>query len=48
MRERMAILNGSLTIDSKAGHGTRVTIKVPERSHPRPTPVEVEVTNAGG
>jgi len=46
MRERMAILNGSLTIDSTAGHGTRVIIKVPERSHPRSTPIEV--TSAGG
>ena len=36
MRERMALLNGSLTIDSAPGRGTRVTASVPERSHPRP------------
>ncbi|MHB8188047.1 MAG: GAF domain-containing sensor histidine kinase [Dermatophilaceae bacterium] len=42
MRERMALLNGSLTIDSAPGRGTRVTASVPERSHPRPAPVEVK------
>jgi two-component system nitrate/nitrite sensor histidine kinase NarX len=42
MRERMALLNGSLTIDSAPGRGTRVTAGVPERSHPRPAPVEVK------
>ena len=36
MRERMALLNGSLTIDSAPGRGTRVTASVPERSHRRP------------
>jgi signal transduction histidine kinase len=41
MRERMGLLNGSLTIDSTPGHGTRVVASVPERSHPRPTPFEV-------
>jgi signal transduction histidine kinase len=45
MRERMVLLNGSLTIDSAPGRGTRVIAGVPERSHPRP--VLVEVTNAG-
>jgi signal transduction histidine kinase len=44
MRERMALLNGTLTIDSAPGRGTRVIADVPERSHPRPAPVEV--TNA--
>ncbi|MEO6144806.1 MAG: GAF domain-containing sensor histidine kinase [Dermatophilaceae bacterium] len=41
MRERMALLNGTLTIDSAPGHGTRVMATVPERSHPRPVPSEV-------
>jgi two-component system nitrate/nitrite sensor histidine kinase NarX len=45
MRERMALLNGSLTIDSAPGRGTRVTASVPERSHPKPA--LVEVNNAG-
>ena len=45
MRERMVLLNGSLTIDSAPGRGTRVIAGVPERSHPRPT--LVEVTSAG-
>ncbi len=45
MRERMALLNGSLTIDSAPGRGTRVTASVPERSHPRTA--SVEVMNAG-
>jgi signal transduction histidine kinase len=36
MRERMALLNGSLTVDSVPGRGTRVIADVPERSHPRP------------
>ncbi|NMM22440.1 MAG: GAF domain-containing sensor histidine kinase [Phycicoccus sp.] len=45
MRERMALLNGSLTIDSAPGRGTRVTASVPERSHPRTS--SVEVMNAG-
>jgi signal transduction histidine kinase len=35
MRERMGLLNGSLTIDSAPGHGTRVIADVPERSIPR-------------
>jgi len=35
MRERMGLLNGSLTIDSSPGHGTRVIAGVPERSIPR-------------
>ena len=39
MRERMELLNGSLTIDSAPGRGTRVVACVPERSHPRPAPV---------
>ena len=39
MRERMALLNGSLTIDSAPGRGTRVIAGVPERSYPRPAPV---------
>jgi signal transduction histidine kinase len=34
MRERMGLLNGSLTIDSVPGHGTRVIASVPERSIP--------------
>ena len=46
MSERMALLNGSLTIDSAPGRGTRVIAVVPERSRPRLAPVEV--TNAGG
>ena len=41
MRERMVLLNGSLTIDSAPGRGTRVIAGVPERSHPRSTPLEV-------
>jgi signal transduction histidine kinase len=45
MRDRMALLNGTLTIDSAPGRGTRVVASVPERSHPRPAPVEVK--NAG-
>jgi signal transduction histidine kinase len=45
MRERMVLLNGSLTVDSAPGRGTRVIAGVPERSHPRRTPVEV--TSAG-
>jgi signal transduction histidine kinase len=36
MRERMALLNGSLRIDSAPGRGTRVIADIPERSHPRP------------
>jgi len=44
MRERMALLNGSLRIDSAPGRGTRVIAEVPERSHPRP--VHNEVKNA--
>ena len=39
MRERMALLDGTLTIDSTPGGGTRVIASVPERSHPRPAPV---------
>jgi len=46
MRDRMALLNGSLTIDSAPGRGTRVTASVPERSHPRPAPVEVKSAGA--
>jgi len=42
MRERMALLNGSLRIDSAPGRGTRVIADVPERSHPRPVPIEVK------
>jgi nitrate/nitrite-specific signal transduction histidine kinase len=38
MRERMALLNGSLTIDSEPGRGTRVIAEVPERSRARPVP----------
>jgi signal transduction histidine kinase len=45
MRERMDLLNGSLTVDSAPGRGTRVIAVVPERSHPRP--VLNEVKNAG-
>ncbi len=41
MRERMGLLNGSLTIDSAPGRGTRVTATVSERSQPRPTSIEV-------
>jgi signal transduction histidine kinase len=44
MRERMDLLNGSLTVDSAPGRGTRVIAVVPERSHPRP--VSSEVKNA--
>jgi len=36
MRERMALLSGSLSIDSAPGRGTRVIATVPERSLPRP------------
>jgi len=46
MRERMGLLDGSLTVDSAPGRGTRVIAEVPERSHPRPA--AVEVTGAGG
>ena len=42
MHERMGLLNGSLTIDSPPGHGTRVIASVPERSHPRQAHVEVK------
>jgi signal transduction histidine kinase len=45
MRERMALLNGSLAVDSVPGRGTRVIADVPERSHPRPA--HNEVNNAG-
>jgi signal transduction histidine kinase len=45
MRERTELLNGRLTIDSAPGRGTRVIVEVPERSRPRPVPVEVN--NAG-
>ena len=41
MRERVGLLHGSLTIDSVPGRGTRVIAEVPERSHPRARPVEV-------
>jgi len=39
MRERMALLDGTLAIDSTPGGGTRVIASVPERSHPRPAPL---------
>jgi two-component system nitrate/nitrite sensor histidine kinase NarX len=39
MRERMALLNGSLNVDSAPGRGTRVIADVPERSRPRPAPI---------
>lgn len=42
MRERMALLDGTLTVDSTPGGGTRVIASVPERSHPRPAPLEVK------
>lgn len=42
MRERMGLLNGSLTIDSAPGRGTRVIASVPERSRPKPIPIEVK------
>ena len=42
MRERMGLLNGSLTIDSPPGHGTRVIASVPERSRPKLAPIEVK------
>lgn len=42
MRERMALLNGSLSIDSAPGRGTRVIAEVPERSYPRSANVEVK------
>ena len=45
MRERMGLINGSLTIDSAPGRGTRIIAIVPERSYPRP--VTLEVKNAG-
>jgi len=44
MRERIALLNGSLTVESVPGRGTRVIANVPERSHRRP--VHNEVKNA--
>lgn len=46
MRERMALLNGSLTIDSGPGRGTRILAEVPERSRPRPATVEVKNARA--
>jgi two-component system nitrate/nitrite sensor histidine kinase NarX len=46
MRERMALLNGSLTVDSAPGRGTRVIVNVPERSHPRPVHNEVKHADA--
>lgn len=45
MRERLGLLNGSLTIDSAPGRGTRIIASVPERSHPRPVPIEVKNAN---
>jgi signal transduction histidine kinase len=45
MRERMALLSGSLSIDSAPGRGTRIIAAVPERSLPRP--LHHEVKNAG-
>lgn len=45
MRERMELLNGSLTIDSAPGRGTRVIAVVPELSHPKLAPVEVKHGN---
>ena len=45
MRERLGLLNGSLTIDSAPGQGTRIIATVPERSHPRPVPIEVMNAN---
>jgi len=44
MRERMALLNGSLTVESAPGRGTRVIADIPERAHPRP--IHNEVKNA--
>jgi signal transduction histidine kinase len=44
MRERMALLNGSLTVDSAPGRGTRVIADIPERAHPKP--IHIEVKNA--
>jgi signal transduction histidine kinase len=46
MRERMGLLNGSLTIDSVPGRGTRVIAEVPQRSRPAPAPVEVNHAGA--
>lgn len=46
MRERMALLNGSLRIDSAPGRGTRVIADIPERSHPKPVPDEVNIAAA--
>ena len=45
MRERMALLHGSLAVDSAPGRGTRVKASVPETSRPQPVPIEVH--NAG-
>ena len=45
MRERMALLNGSLAVESAPGHGTRVIATVPETSRPHPA-VPIEVTHA--
>ncbi len=42
MRERMALLNGSLTVESQPGRGTRVIAEVPERSRPRSVHNEVK------
>jgi signal transduction histidine kinase len=38
MRDRAALLGGTVDIDSVVGRGTRVTVTVPERPHP-PHPV---------
>jgi two-component system nitrate/nitrite sensor histidine kinase NarX len=46
MRERMGLLDGSLSVDSTPGQGTRVIAGVPERSHPRQAPVEVKSAGA--
>jgi two-component system nitrate/nitrite sensor histidine kinase NarX len=46
MRERIALLNGSLTVDSVPGRGTRVIATVPERSRPRPFHNEVKNASA--
>jgi signal transduction histidine kinase len=46
MRERMGLLGGSLDIESEPGRGTRVIADIPERSRPRPAPVEVNNARA--
>jgi two-component system nitrate/nitrite sensor histidine kinase NarX len=46
MRERLALVGGSLTLESTPGRGTRVVADVPSLSRARPTSVGVSVAEA--